>query len=98
VTQAQAGNKEAWNELASMLLQLENYPQALAAFDRIEALGDPSPGLYFLRAITLDRTKQYKPALAAYQKFLSMSRDQHPDEEFKARQRIKVIEKELSRR
>ena len=98
VTQAQPDNKEAWSELAGMLLMLENYPQAVAAYDRLEALGHSNAALFFFRAIALDRTKQYKPALANYQRFLELSSAQHPDEEFKARQRIKVIEKELNRR
>jgi hypothetical protein len=33
-----------------------------------------------------------------YQKFLELSGGKFPDEEFKARQRIKVIQKELSKR
>jgi tetratricopeptide (TPR) repeat protein len=98
VAQVRPESKPAWTGLATMLLSLENYPQALAAFDKLEALGSPEPGLYFLRALAYDRTKQYKPALDSYEKFLSMSKDQHPDEEFKARQRMRVIQKELNRR
>ncbi|MBM3811006.1 MAG: tetratricopeptide repeat protein [Acidimicrobiia bacterium] len=97
VAQTQPDSKAAWTGLATMLLSLENYTQALAAFDKLEALGDPETGLYFLRALAYDRTKQYQPALVNYEKFLSLSQDKHPDEEFKARQRIKVIKKELSR-
>lgn len=97
-TKLKPDSREAWAGLATMLLSLENYPQALAAFDKLEALGDTNPGLHFLRALALDKTKQYKPALAAYQKFLELSHNKYPDEEFKARQRVKVIEKELSRR
>ncbi|MEZ5352931.1 MAG: tetratricopeptide repeat protein [Bryobacteraceae bacterium] len=91
-------SKQAWTGLATMLLSLENYPQAVAAFDKLESLGDPSPGIYFLRALALDKTQQYKPALGNYEKFLALSQDKNPDEEFKARQRIKVIRKELSKR
>jgi tetratricopeptide (TPR) repeat protein len=98
VAKAKPESKEAWSELAGMLLLLENYPQAVAAYDRLEALGESNAALFFFRAIALDRTKQYKPALANYQRFLALSQDRHPDEEFKARQRIKVIEKELNRR
>jgi tetratricopeptide (TPR) repeat protein len=98
VTQARPGDKEGWNELAAMLLRLENYPQAIAAFDRIEALGEPNAALFYFRAIAYDRTRQYKPAHADYSRFLELSKDRHPDEEFKARQRIKVIEKEMNRR
>jgi tetratricopeptide (TPR) repeat protein len=97
-TQLKPESKEAWTGLATMLLSLENYPQALAAFDKLESLGDPNPGIYFLRALAFDKHQQYEPALLNYRKFLSLSQDRNPDEEFKARQRVKVIEKELSRR
>ncbi|MEZ5400059.1 MAG: tetratricopeptide repeat protein [Bryobacteraceae bacterium] len=97
-SQLDASSKEAWTGLATMLLSLENYPQALAAFDKLESLGDPNPGIYFLRALALDKQQLYKPALENYQKFLAGSHEKNPDEEFKARQRIKVIQKELSKR
>ncbi|MFN7922138.1 MAG: tetratricopeptide repeat protein [Bryobacteraceae bacterium] len=97
-TKLKPESKEAWSALATMLLSLENYPQAIAAFDKLESLGDPNPGIYFLRAMAFDKTKQYKPAKEAYEKFLSMSQSKFPEEEFKARQRLRVIEKELSRR
>jgi tetratricopeptide (TPR) repeat protein len=96
--QIKPDSRDAWSGLATMLLSLENYTQALAAFDRLEALGNPNPGMYFLKAIALDKMKMHKPAIEAYRRFLDSSAGKHPDEEFKARQRIKVIEKELSRR
>lgn len=91
-------SKEAWSELAGMLILLENYPQALAALDRVEALGHEMPAVHFFRAIILDKAQQYKPALASYERFLALSDGVNLDEEFKARQRIKVIKKELSKR
>ena len=98
VVQAKPDHKEAWSELASALLLNENFPQALAAFDRLEALGETGPALHYFRAITLDRLKQVKPALDSYTKFLALSEGKFPDEEFKARQRVKVLQKELNRR
>ena len=98
-TKLKPDSREAWNELAGMLILLENYPQALAALDKAQSLGGEENAAYFyFRAIILDRLKDCKNALPAYEKFLSLSRDKSPDEEFKARQRIKVIQKELSRR
>lgn len=97
-TKLKPDSRDAWSGLATMLLSMENYTQALAAFDKLEAIGDTTPGLHFFRALAFDKTKQYKPALASYQKFLALSQNKFPDEEFKARQRVKVIEKELNRR
>lgn len=98
VTKARPDSKEAWNELAAMLILTEAYPQALVALDKAQALSGLTAGLCYFRAIVLDRTKQYQPALAAYEKFLAMSEGKNPDEEFKARQRVRVIRKELSKR
>lgn len=91
-------SKEPWSELAGVFVLMENHAQALAALERLEALDPNNAGLYFLRAIVLDKSKQYEPALASYEKFLALSNGAHPDEEFKARQRLKVIRRELNRR
>ncbi|MBS1825098.1 MAG: tetratricopeptide repeat protein [Acidobacteria bacterium] len=97
-TQIKPDSKEAWNELSAMLISLENYPQALAALDKAQALGGAeNAGYYYFRAIVLDRMREYKLALPNYQKFLSMSQG-NPEEEFKSRERIKVIQKILSKR
>jgi hypothetical protein len=39
-----------------------------------------------------------KPALEAYQRFLSMSQGKNPDQEFQARHRLITLQKELERR
>jgi tetratricopeptide (TPR) repeat protein len=90
--------KDVWNELAGVLTLAEQYPQALAALDRVHALGQEIPGDYYVRAIILDKLHDYKPALESYQKFLETSGGKNPDEEFKARQRARIIERILSKR
>lgn len=97
-TQMQPASADAWSELAGILVVAEDYPAALAALDKLAAMHAEKPGHVFLRAIVLDRNKQLKPALAAYQRFLSMSQGQFPNEEFKARQRSRIIQLELSKR
>jgi tetratricopeptide (TPR) repeat protein len=98
---------EAWNELAAILTVLDDFPRALAALDRVKALGGETPGDRFFRAIILDKTstratsdktKHLKLALEAYQNFLASSQGKFPDQEFQARQRARIIEKELSKR
>jgi tetratricopeptide (TPR) repeat protein len=98
VVQAKPDHLEAWNELAAMLVSMEDLPQALAALDRIKALGGETAGHLYLRAIMLDKAHDYKGALENYEKFLAASQGKHPDEEFKARQRARIIRKELDRR
>jgi tetratricopeptide (TPR) repeat protein len=96
--QLDPNSAETWSDLAGMLVLIENYPQALAALDRVHALGGEKAGHFYLRAIVYDKQRQYKPAIENYEKFLAMSNGQNPNEEFKARQRIKVGQKELSHR
>jgi tetratricopeptide (TPR) repeat protein len=96
--QQRPDSKEAWSELAGMLILLNDFPQALAALDRVKALGGETPAHYFFRAIMLDKTKQYKPALDNYQRFLASAEGKYPDEEFQARQRVRIIQKELSKK
>lgn len=98
VAMAAPTSVEVWNELAGMLILLENYPQALAALDRIRQMGGETPSHLYLRAIMLDRMGQPKPALESYQKFLELSNGKFPDEEFKARQRVRILQKESGRR
>jgi tetratricopeptide (TPR) repeat protein len=89
---------EAWNEMAGVLIVGEDYPHGLAALDKVKALGKESPGNQFLRAITLDRLKQLKPALESYEQFLASDGGKNPDQEFEARQRARIIKLELSKK
>jgi tetratricopeptide (TPR) repeat protein len=97
-TELKPDSIEAWNELASMLILLEDFPRALAALDRVRQLGGEMPGHFFLRAIMLDKMKQLKPALDNYRKFLTLANGKYPDEEFKARQRARILEGELGKK
>ena len=89
---------KTWNELGGMLYMSGSLPQALAAFDRARDLGENTAGNWFLRAIILDKLKQLKPALEAYQQFLSLSQGKNPDQEFQARQRSRILQRELEKR
>ncbi len=95
VVQGRPDSVEAWNELSAMLISLEDFPQALAALDRVRALGGEKPVHHYLRAIMLDKVRDLKGALASYQQFLATDQGKSPNEEFKARQRMRIIEREL---
>ncbi len=88
---------EAWNEAASVLVMTEQYGPALAALDKVHALNADKPGDFYYRAIVLDKLHQIKPALASYQKFLQVSDGKFPDQEFVARQRSRILEREANR-
>jgi hypothetical protein len=81
-----------------MLVLLEDYPRALVALDKLKALGAQIPGHLYLRAIILDKTRQLKAALENYESFLASNEGKNPDEEFLARQRARILKKELDRR
>jgi tetratricopeptide (TPR) repeat protein len=82
---------DALNELVAMAIVIEDYPTGLTALDRVRALGKETPGDLFYRAITLDKLKDRKAALAAYEQFLANSGGKYPDQEFQARQRIHIL-------
>ena len=96
--QLKPDSAESWSELAGVLVMAENYPNAIGALDKLAALHAEKPGHVYLRAIVLDKTKQLKPALESYRRFLEMSQGLSPDEEFKARQRARILQRELSKR
>jgi tetratricopeptide (TPR) repeat protein len=89
---------EAWKELSALLVINQDYTGGIAALDRLRALGVETPGQLFFRALAYDHLHQLKEALAAYNKFLETSQGKSPDEEFKARQRARIIQHELDKR
>jgi tetratricopeptide (TPR) repeat protein len=97
-TKLQPDSREAWNELAGMLYMLEKFPESLAALDKAHQLGDDTPANYYFHAITYDKLRALKPALDYYRQFLDRSKGQFPDEEWKARQRAKLLDRELNKR
>ena len=87
-----------WDELGSVLYLAEDSQTALAAFERAHQLGENTSGNWFLRAIILDKAHQLKPALEAYRQFLALSENRNPDQEWQARQRVRILERELERK
>jgi len=88
---------EAWNEFTAVLMLLKQYEPALAALDRARELNGDNPAYDYFRATMLDAMSQAKAALESYRRFLASSNGAHPDEEFKARQRVKVLQKAVRR-
>lgn len=97
-TKIQPDSIEAWKELSSALVINQNYLEGLAALERLRALGVETAGQMYFRAISYDHLRRLKDALAAYNKFLEASHGKNPDEEFKARQRARIIQYELDKR
>ncbi len=90
-------NLEAWREFTSALVLMGQYDTALQALERVKALGGETPSYFYFRAIMLDALKQPKPALESYERFLELSQGSSPDEEFKARQRVRILKRTTNR-
>ncbi len=97
VVKAQPKNGEAWNEFAAMLILLEQHEGSTTGAGANQGIGRRDRGLPLFRATILDSQKQYKPALESYRRFLELSAGKTPDEEFKARQRVRIIERILNK-
>jgi tetratricopeptide (TPR) repeat protein len=94
-SELQPDSPEGFTNLASALYLMKDYPATVAALQRVSALGKDTAGTYFLRAITLEKLGQKRPALENYQKFLALDEKKNPDQEFQARQRSKILAREL---
>ncbi len=96
-TKLKPDSVKAWNEAASAYVMAEQYPEARACMDKVRALNGETEGDFYYRAMVLDKLHQVKPALAAYQRFLQVSQGKHPDQEFIARQRSRILEREANK-
>ena len=90
---------EAWTELAGVLIVAEQPMDGLAALDKVRALGAETSGPFLLCGRSpwtacSDRKKLWKPTINSSRPV----QDANPDQEFVARQRVKVLEKELGKR
>jgi len=88
---------DAWVDLANDLYMQQNYAGTVQILDRLSKMAPETPWSAFLRAISLDKLGQARPALESYQKFLAISRGQLPDQEFQARQRVKALQQVLEK-
>ncbi len=96
-TRIKPDSVEAWNEAATAFVLSDQYPEALAALDKVHSLNGDTPGDLYYRAVVYDKLHQIKPALASYERFLQSSSGKFPDQEFIARQRSRILAKEANR-
>jgi len=68
-----------------------NYTAALATMDEIAKREKPIAFTWFIRGLCYDKLNQPKPALAAYETFLSMTTDKNTDQVWQATERSKVL-------
>ena len=95
VTKLRPEQVEGYTNLASAFYLLENYGATVKALETVAALNQDTAGTYFLRAISLDKLHALEAALENYQRFLELDAGENPDQQFQARERIKVLTLEL---
>ncbi|HEY2352168.1 MAG TPA: tetratricopeptide repeat protein, partial [Candidatus Acidoferrum sp.] len=88
-------NLAYWKDLSTAFYLSGDCPSTLAALDEIAKAETPGPGPWFIRALCYDKLNQPKPALDAYQKFLSLDQGQNADQVWQAQERSKVLRKVL---
>lgn len=96
-TKLKPNDAMTWSELAAARYMTGDAAKTLEELDRARDLGENTAGNWFFRAIILDKAEQLKPALEAYQRFLSMSKGENPNQEFQARQRSRIIQLKLEK-
>lgn len=89
---------DGWTNLASSLYLMKEYARALTALEKVAALNADTPGTYFVRALCFDQLGGQQQAYDNYQKFLSLSGGKNPDQQFQAKERSRILEKELKRK
>jgi Tfp pilus assembly protein PilF len=88
-------NVSYWKDLNSAFYLSGDCVSTLAGLDVIAKVEPPAAGSWFIRALCYDKLHQIKPALEAYQKFLSMDENKNPDQVWQAQQRTQVLKHQL---
>jgi tetratricopeptide (TPR) repeat protein len=96
VYQRNPQSADALRDLAKAFFRHEDYAAALGAMDRLDKLETPRPATWFIRAICYDKLLRKAEAIDAYQKFLDGDNGQNDTQDFQARHRILVLQKELA--
>lgn len=87
-----AGRYDSYLEMAFSAQQNKHYELAIQVLDTRGRHLPETPASYWLRALSYDGLGAYKPAAANYKLFLATDEGKSPDDEFKARHRLKAIE------
>jgi superkiller protein 3 len=88
------GLQDAYWELAYAAQQNKHYELAISALDARARHQPETAATYWIRAVSYDGLRAYKPAAENYKLFLAADGGKSPDDEFKARHRLKAIQPE----
>lgn len=90
-TQIDPTNPDAWSGLAFAASRTSHPDIAIHALTMRSKYLPEVPSTYFLWAISYDSLHKNSEAAAYYQHFLDASAGKYPDQEFQARQRLKLL-------
>lgn len=88
---------DAVRDLAAVYYLGEKYEATLRVQDELAKRETPNAGWWFIRATCYDRLRKLPEAIAAYEKFLSLDEGRSDKQDFQARQRIRILKRELER-
>ena len=88
-------NRDAVQGLATSLYLQKRYAEAVPLVANLAETDDASAGLFFVLASCYDHLRDLPRALQTYERFLELSQNRSPDQEWQARQRVKVLRREL---
>jgi superkiller protein 3 len=88
-------NLDYWKDLSSSYYLAGDCASTLGVLDEIAKMETPGAGPWFIRALCYDKLNQPKPALEAYQKFLTLDQGKNADQVWQAQERSKVLRKVL---
>ena len=90
-------NADALKGLAESLYLQERWADAVPVIEQLVQSPSAAAGLYFFLATCYDHLLDRKRALDAYEEFLQRSNGSNPDQEWQARQRAKLLSRELGK-
>jgi predicted Zn-dependent protease len=85
---------DVWGGIAFAASKTGQYPLELEALATRSKIAAETPATYFLWATANDNLHRRKEALEYYQLFLKSASGKFPDEEWQAKQRIAILEKQ----
>jgi tetratricopeptide (TPR) repeat protein len=84
---------KTYDHLASALYLGGNFSGTVQVLERRAALADETPGTLYLRAISHDKLGQCEPAIAFYEKFLTVNENRQSDAYFQSTGRLRLLRK-----
>ena len=96
--QMDANWTDALRDLAPVYYLGEKYQATLDVLDLLARRETPPAGSWFVRATCYDKLLRKAEAVAAYEKFLELDQGRSEIQDFQARQRIRILKRELERK